>query len=84
MKNYRILTTSLLLLGSFRDPENARKYQTRIVKQGFNSEILKNEAGLYRVSVLSTDEAEIAREKIRHIRKMFPEYFDTWLLVQKK
>ena len=73
-----------VIIGSFRNPENVKKYQIQIFKEGFNSEILKNEAGLYRVSVMSTDEIEPAREDIRRIRRVFPEYLDTWSLIQKK
>lgn len=73
-----------VIIGSFRNPENAKKYQGQLTGDGFTSEIIKNEAGLYRVSVLATDEIESAREDIRRIRKSFPEYFDTWLLIQKK
>ena len=73
-----------VILGSFRNPDNAIKYQGQILKKGFSSEILKNEAGLYRVSVMSTDEIEPAREDVRRIRRMFPEYYDTWSLIQKK
>lgn len=73
-----------VIIGSFRNPENAKNFQKQILKQGFNSEILKNEAGLYRVSVMSTDEIETARQDIRRIRKVFPEYSDVWLLIQKK
>ena len=73
-----------VIIGSFRNPDNAEKYQGQILKKGFTSLILKNEAGLYRVSVLSTDEIETAREDVRRIRRVFPEYYDTWLLIQKK
>ena len=73
-----------VIIGSFRNPDNAKKYQGQILKKGFSSEILKNEAGLYRVSVMSTDEIEPAREDVRRIWRMFPEYYDTWLLIQKK
>ena len=73
-----------VIIGSFRNPDNAKKYQGQILKKGFSSEILKNEAGLYRVSVMSTDEIEPAREDIRRIWRMFPEYNDTWLLIQMK
>ena len=74
----------MVIIGSFRNPDNAKKYQGQILKKGFSSEILKNEAGLYRVSVMSTDEIEHAREDVRRIRRIFPEYYDTWLLIQKK
>ena len=73
-----------VIIGSFRNPDNAKKYQGQILKKGFSSEILKNEAGLYRVSVMSTDEIEFARDDVRRIRRLFPEYYDTWLLIQKK
>jgi len=73
-----------VIIGSFRNPDNAKKYQGQILINGFRSEILKNEAGLYRISVMSTNEIEPAREDIRRIRRVFPEYYDTWLLIQKK
>jgi cell division protein FtsN len=73
-----------VIIGSFRNPDNAKKYQEQILKKGFSSDILKNEAGLYRVSVMSTDEIEFARDDVRRIRRLFPEYYDTWLLIQKK
>jgi len=73
-----------VIIGSFRYPENAKKYQMQILTEGFNSEILRNEAGLYRVSVMSTNEIAAAREDIRRLRRTFPEYSETWLLIQKK
>lgn len=73
-----------VIIGSFRNPDNAKKYQEQILKKGFSSDILKNEAGLYRVSVLSTDMIESARDDVRRIRRIYPEYDDTWLLIQKK
>ncbi|MCU0412920.1 MAG: SPOR domain-containing protein [Ignavibacteriaceae bacterium] len=73
-----------VIIGSFRNPDNAKKYQEQILKNGFNSEILKNEAGLYRVSVMATNETREAMKEIRRIRSVFPEYYDTWLLIQKK
>ena len=73
-----------VIIGSFRNPDNAKKYQVQILKEGFRSEILKNEEGLYRVSVQATDEIGVARDEIRRIRNVFPKYFDTWLLIQKK
>ena len=73
-----------VITGSFRNYENAKKFQIEILNNGFTSEILKNESGLYRVSVMSTDEIDAAREMIRKIRRAFYEYSDTWLLIQKK
>jgi len=73
-----------VIIGSFRNPDNANKYQGQILKKGFSSEILKNESGLYRVSVLATNETKEAMKEIRRIRRIFPEYSYTWLLIQKK
>ena len=73
-----------VIIGSFRSLENSYKYQEQIRKEGFNSEILKNAEGLFRISVLSTDDIDAARTEIRRIRTDFPKYYDTWLLVQKK
>ena len=72
-----------IIIGSFRILENAKKYQDQISKNGFRSVIMKNEAGLYRVSVVSTNDIEHARDEVRRIRRLFPQYYDTWLLIQK-
>jgi cell division protein FtsN len=73
-----------VIIGSFRNPENAKNYKEKILKEGFSSEILKNEEGLYRVSVLATDDINVARDDIKRIRNIFPKYSDTWVLIQKK
>lgn len=73
-----------VIIGSFRNHDNAKKYRGQILQKGFTSTTLKNESGLFRVSVLSTDEIETARHEIRRIREVFPEHYDTWLLIQKK
>jgi cell division protein FtsN len=72
-----------VIIGSFRNPDNARKHQVQIRQDGFNSDIVRNEAGLYRVSVLSTENIAEARAEIRRIRANYPIYSDTWLLVRK-
>jgi len=72
-----------VIIGSFRNPGNAKKYQSQIRNDGFTSEILKNEAGLYRVSVLATDDVTLARNEVRKIWANFTKYYDTWLLIQK-
>ncbi|MCU0362028.1 MAG: SPOR domain-containing protein [Bacteroidales bacterium] len=73
-----------VIIGSYRNPDNAQRFRSKILKEGISSEILLNEAGLYRISVLATDNITEAREDIRRIRRVFPEYSDTWLLIQKK
>ena len=72
-----------VIIGSFRDPSNAKDHQALIGKVGFTSEVLKNDAGLYRVSVKATDDIVEARNEIGRIRTRFPAYSDTWLLIRK-
>ena len=72
-----------VIIGSFRDPANAKDHQALVGKDGFTSEVLKNDAGLYRVSVKATDDIIEARNEIGRIRTRFPAYSDTWLLIRK-
>ena len=72
-----------VIIGSFKDPANAREHQAIVSKDGFSSEVLKNEAGLYRVSVMATDDIDAARNEVRRIWSKFPEYSDTWMLISK-
>ena len=73
-----------VIIGSFRDPVNAKEHQAIVLKDGFKSEILKNDAGLYRVSVMATDDITAARAEVRRIWAKFPQYSDTWMLISKK
>ncbi len=73
-----------VIIGSFRDKDNAMKYQAQTGEEGFSSLLLKNQEGLYRVSVKSTDEIDVARGEIQRIRKNYPDHADTWLLIRKK
>jgi cell division protein FtsN len=73
-----------VIIGSFRNPNNARNFQKQIEKDGFSSDLLKNEAGLYRVSVMASNDILAARKEIKRIREKYPKYLDTWLLVQVK
>ena len=72
-----------VIIGSFKEPANAREHQAIVRKDGFSSEVLKNEAGLYRVSVMATDDITAARNEVRKIWAKFPEYSDTWMLISK-
>ena len=73
-----------VIIGSFKSSDNAKKYQSQLVKDGFISDILKNEAGLYRVSVMATNDVDQARNEVRRIWAKFTKHSDTWLLIQKK
>lgn len=72
-----------VIIGSFKDPANAKEHQALVRKDGFASEILKNDAGLYRVSVMATDDITDARTEVRRIWAKFPQYSDTWMLIRK-
>ena len=72
-----------VIIGSFKDPANARDHQAIVRKEGFSSVVLKNEAGLYRVSVMATDDITAARDEVRKIWAKFPKYSDTWMLISK-
>jgi cell division protein FtsN len=72
-----------VIIGSFRDPLNAIERQSEVIKEGFESEILKNEAGLYRVSVMATDDINAAKDGVRKIWAKYPQYFDAWMLIRK-
>lgn len=73
-----------VIIGSFRSLDNAKEHQAQVSRAGFKPILLKNEAGLYRVSVMATDDADAARSEVRRIWAGFPSYSDTWLLIQKK
>lgn len=75
-----LLENYYVILGSFRVLENAKKQQTQLIKEGFESQILRNEEGLYRVSVSSYNHISVAREKVLQIRKQTPKYHDAWVL----
>jgi len=71
-----------VIIGSFKNPNNASNYQEQISTDGFTSVLLQNEAGLYRVSVKSTDDVSAARDEIHRIRAKYSKYSDTWLLIR--
>ena len=73
-----------VITGSFRQRTNAMTFQEQIGMKGFHSSLLKNDEGLFRVSVMATDNIESARNEIYRIRKKYPEYADTWLLISEK
>ena len=72
-----------VIIGSFRNIENARKYNADLVKKGFTPAILENENGLFRISAGGYDDESAARVKIAGIRAAYEEHSDVWLLVRK-
>ena len=75
--------TYFVIIGSFSSNENANRYKQELTPQGFSPIVLHSETGYYRVCVNSfTDELE-ARKRVYQIRKDYPKYADTWLLIKK-
>jgi cell division protein FtsN len=69
-----------VVMGSFKILENAQKFQSKLNAEGFKSQILQNEQGLFRVSAFTYKDIADARSKVLTIRKEFPKYNDVWLL----
>lgn len=77
-----ILLKYHVIMGSFKNIDNAKRFQSQILAEGFNSQLLQNDIGLYRVSAFSFDNIKEARQKVIHIRKNFSKYNDSWLLIK--
>jgi cell division protein FtsN len=72
-----------VIIGSFRNQNNAENYKQEMIAKGFVPVILLSETGLHRVSVNSYGQEFEARERIMQIRRSFPEHADTWLLIRR-
>ncbi|MBS4012319.1 MAG: SPOR domain-containing protein [Bacteroidetes bacterium] len=71
-----------VIMGSFKNVDNAKRFQSQIKAEGFESQLLQNDTGLYRVSAFSYENINEARQKVIYIRKNFKKYNDTWLLIK--
>jgi len=72
-----------VIIGSFKNIENARQYKDDLAKEGFTPTILENENGLFRVSAGGYDDENAARLKIAGIRAAYENHRDVWLLIRK-
>ena len=72
-----------VIVGSFSSNENANRFKTELVKQGFKPITLHSETGYYRVCVDTFNEEAAARSRVQKIRTEFPKYNDSWLLIKK-
>jgi len=72
-----------IIIGSFSNLDNAKKFQQTLIGEGFKPIIVQSETGFYRVTVDSFNEETPARSRLLQIRQDFPKYADTWLLVKK-
>ena len=70
-----------VVVGSFRNPTNARNLKERMVKAGYNAVLATNEVGMLRVIVSSFDTREEAAASRDAIKARFaPDFKDAWLL----
>ena len=72
------------IVGSFSNVDNAVKLQAKLNGMGYHSIIMKNDAGMSRVSIAGFDEEEAAREELLKVREQYPEFADAWLLISKQ
>jgi cell division protein FtsN len=72
-----------VILGSFRVNENASRFKTKLSGEGFDPVILLSETGLNRVCVGSFSREADARQRVLQIRRSWPEYYDSWLLIRR-
>lgn len=72
-----------VIMGSFRNENNAVAFQKTLREKGFNPVILLSETGLHRISVDSFKQENEARSRILSIRNQYSDYEDTWLLIRK-
>ena len=73
-----------VIVGSFSNVDNAVKLQAKLNRMGYHSIIMKNDAGMSRVSIAGFDEEEAAREELLKVREQYPEFADAWLLISKQ
>ena len=73
-----------MIVGSFANVDNALKLREKLNGMGYTSIIMKNDAGMSRVSIAGFDEEAPARTELMKVRERFPEFADAWLLISKK
>ena len=73
-----------VIVGSFSNVDNAVRLQAKLNGMGYHSIIMKNDAGMSRVSIAGFDEEEAAREELLKVREQYPEFADAWLLISKQ
>ena len=70
-----------VIVGSF---SNVVRLQAKLNGMGYHSIIMKNSAGMSRVSIAGFDEEGAAREELLKVREQYPEFADAWLLISKQ
>jgi cell division protein FtsN len=72
-----------IIVGSYSSLENANKFRSTLISEGFNPVIVQSETGFYRVTVDSYTNEPAARTRLLQIRQNYPQYGDSWLLIKK-
>lgn len=73
-----------VIAGSFKNQKSAEALKKRLIFMGFKeSSVIRNEAGLYRVSAGAFDTHAKCWEEVFRIRKKYPQYADVWGLSAK-
>ncbi|GAO27885.1 SPOR domain-containing protein [Geofilum rubicundum] len=70
-----------VIVGSFQVLDNARRFRTDLIQEGFTPMMLESEEGFYRVSVAAFNDELAARERLGEIRRRHEKYNDVWLLI---
>ena len=73
-----------IVIGSFRNLQNAQNMSDDAATQGFAPSIMENSEGLYRVAVYTTNNEQQARARIAEMRTEYPQWVGMWLLVEQK
>ncbi len=71
-----------VIVGSFSQLENANRFRTTLLDEGFTPIILHSETGYYRVCINSYRSEQEARSRIAQVRLSYPKYSDVWLLIK--
>ncbi len=73
-----------VIVGSFEFLDNAKKYRETLITEGFTPIILQSHtSGYYRICVNSYRNEMEARMRVHQIRRDFPKYYDSWLLIKE-
>ncbi|GHV47678.1 hypothetical protein FACS1894181_01640 [Bacteroidia bacterium] len=70
-----------VVIGSFRNATNATALKERMQREGYSVDLARNDRGMIRVIVKTTDNrAEALRERINFRSKHYPNFQDSWVL----
>lgn len=72
-----------VIVGSFSQLENAKRFRETLLAEGFTPIILHSETGNYRVCINSYKGEQEARSRVVQVRLAFPKYSDAWLLIKE-